>query len=86
MFIVKTGSAESFVLCLVASAVLTSISKAQLPSEVPVFEITPASSTIQFNVEASVAIKVTFRQMGRHVDIHIHRCDDRCSGHQDSGR
>jgi polyisoprenoid-binding protein YceI len=60
MFIAKTGSAESFFLCLVASAALTSISKAKSPSEVPVFEITPASSTIQFNVEASVAIKGTF--------------------------
>jgi polyisoprenoid-binding protein YceI len=41
----------------VASAVL---SQAQSPSEVPVFEITPVSSTISFAVEASVAIKGTF--------------------------
>ena len=60
MFIVKIVSARSFALCLLASAVLTSISQAQAPSEVPVFEIMPLSSTIQFDVEASVAIKGTF--------------------------
>lgn len=60
MFIVKIVSVRSFVLCLVASAVLASINQAQTPSEVPVFEITPVSSTIQFDVEASVAIKGTF--------------------------
>ena len=60
MFIVKIVSVRSLVRCLVASAVLTSISQAQAPAEVPVFEITPASSTIQFNVEASVVIKGTF--------------------------
>jgi polyisoprenoid-binding protein YceI len=48
------------VLCLVASAVLPSVSQAQAPSGVPVFEITPVSSTIRFDVEASVAIKGTF--------------------------
>jgi polyisoprenoid-binding protein YceI len=53
-------SLQSFALCLVASAVLASISQAQAPSEVPVFEITPVSSTIAFDVEASVAIKGTF--------------------------
>jgi polyisoprenoid-binding protein YceI len=42
------------------SAVLLAISQAQSPSEVPVFEITPISSTIKFDVEASVAIKGTF--------------------------
>ena len=60
MFIVKIVSVRSFVLCLVASAMLPSINQAQTPSEVPVFEITPVSSTIEFDVEASVAIKGTF--------------------------
>jgi len=60
VFIVKIVSLRSFVLCLVASALLASISQAQAPSEIPVFEIIPVSSTIQFDVEASVAIKGTF--------------------------
>jgi len=60
MFIVKIVAVRSFVLSLVASAVLASISQAQASSEVPVFEITPVSSSIQFDVEASVAIKGTF--------------------------
>jgi polyisoprenoid-binding protein YceI len=50
----------AFVLALVPSAVLPSISQAQSPSEVPVFEITPVSSTISFDVEASVDIKGKF--------------------------
>lgn len=62
MFIVKKVSPRLFVLCLVASAVLASKSQAQAASEVPVFEITPVSSTIQFDVEASVAIKGTFNK------------------------
>ena len=62
MFIVKIVSLRSFVLCLVASALLASISQAQAPSEIPVFEIIPVSSTIQFDVEASVAIKGTFEK------------------------
>jgi len=43
--------------CLLASAVLPSVSRAQ---EVPVFAITPVESSIKFDVEASVAIKGTF--------------------------
>ena len=62
MFIVKIIPARSLVLGLLASAVVASISQAQTASEVPVFEITPASSTIQFDVEASVAIKGTFNK------------------------
>jgi polyisoprenoid-binding protein YceI len=60
MFIVKIVAVRSFVLSFVASAVLASISQAQASSEVPVFEITPVSSSIKFDVEASVAIKGTF--------------------------
>ena len=44
------------VMCLLASAVLPSASRAQAP----VFEITPVESSIKFNVEASVAIKGSF--------------------------
>jgi len=57
MFIVKIVM-RCFVTCLVVSAVLASTSQAQAPSAVPVFEITPVSSTIQFDEEASVAIRV----------------------------
>lgn len=45
------------VLCVLASALLPSVSLAQ---EVPVFAITPVESTIKFNVDASVTIKGTF--------------------------
>ena len=44
------------ILCLLASTVLPSVSRAQAP----VFEITPVESAIKFDVEASVAIKGTF--------------------------
>jgi polyisoprenoid-binding protein YceI len=44
-------------LCLLASAVLPSVSQAQ---EAPVFVITPAGSSVAFNVKASVAIQGTF--------------------------
>jgi polyisoprenoid-binding protein YceI len=44
-------------LCLLASTLLPSLSRAQ---DVPVFAITPAESSIKFDVEASVAIKGTF--------------------------
>jgi polyisoprenoid-binding protein YceI len=49
-----------FVVGLLAFVVTCSLSQAQSPSVVPVFEITPVSSTIKFDVEASVAIKGTF--------------------------
>jgi polyisoprenoid-binding protein YceI len=44
------------ILCLLASAVLPPLSRAQAP----VFEVTPVSSSIKFNVQASVAIAGTF--------------------------
>jgi polyisoprenoid-binding protein YceI len=44
-------------LCLLASVLIPSLTLAQ---EVPVFAITPAESSIKFDVEASVAIKGTF--------------------------
>ena len=45
------------VLCLLASAVLPSVSRAQVA---PVFSITPANSSIKFFVKASVTIAGTF--------------------------
>ncbi|HET6176422.1 MAG TPA: YceI family protein [Candidatus Sulfotelmatobacter sp.] len=60
MFIFRRASVRLAVVCFLASAVLPSLSQDPAPSEVPVFEITPVSSTIQFDVEASVAIKGTF--------------------------
>jgi polyisoprenoid-binding protein YceI len=47
------------VLCLLASAVLPSVSRAQ---QAPVFTITQAESSIAFSVKASVAIQGTFDQ------------------------
>ena len=44
------------VLCLLASAVLPSVSRAQAP----VFAITPGESTVKFFVKASVALEGTF--------------------------
>jgi len=46
-----------FAVCLLASAFLPSLSRAQ---DVPVFVIAPVQSSIKFDVEASVAIKGTF--------------------------
>ena len=46
------------ILCLVVSAVLTPLSRAQAP----VFEITPVESSIKFYVKASVALEGTFEK------------------------
>jgi len=48
------------ILCLLASAVFPSVTRAQSPAAVPVFEITNADSSIKFSVKASVAIAGTF--------------------------
>lgn len=48
------------VLCFLASAVLSSVSRAQAPAEIPVIEITKEGSSIKFHVKASVAIDGTF--------------------------
>jgi polyisoprenoid-binding protein YceI len=52
----QEGSMRLVFFCLVASALLPSVSRAQAP----VFEITPIESKIKFDVKASVAIKGTF--------------------------
>ncbi len=44
------------ILCLLASALFPSLSRAQAP----VFEVTPVQSSVKFDVEASVAIKGVF--------------------------
>jgi polyisoprenoid-binding protein YceI len=48
-----------FALCILASALLPSVSRAQ---EAPVFAISQTGSSIAFNVKASVAIQGTFDQ------------------------
>jgi polyisoprenoid-binding protein YceI len=53
----KLPTMRLLALCLLASTLLPSLSRAQ---DVPVFAITPAESSIKFDVEASVAIKGTF--------------------------
>jgi len=47
-------------ICILASVLLSCVSRGQTAGGVPVFEITPAESSIKFDVEASVAIKGTF--------------------------
>src|ERR1700722_1578871 len=50
--------AHAALVCLVACAVFPSVSRAQAP----VFEITPVESSVQFEVDSSVAIKGTFNK------------------------
>jgi polyisoprenoid-binding protein YceI len=54
------GRMQLAVLCLLASAVFPSISRAQASAGVPGFEITKQDSSIKFSVKASVAIAGTF--------------------------
>src|ERR1700745_2141260 len=49
---------RSTFLCLLAFAVLPSVSRAQ--AQAPIFEITPVESSVKFDVEASVAIRGVF--------------------------
>jgi len=55
----REGSMRLTVLCLLAFAVLPPASRAQ---DVPVSEVTPLESTINFGVEASVPIQGTFKK------------------------
>jgi polyisoprenoid-binding protein YceI len=50
------------ILCLAAFGLLTTSAGAQAPAAVPVFQITPGESKIQFHVNASVTIEGTFDQ------------------------
>ncbi len=50
--------AHAALICLMACAVFPSVSRAQGP----VFEITPVESSVQFEVDSSVAIKGTFNK------------------------
>ena len=56
MFVFWGDSMRLTVLCLLASSVFPSVSRAQ----VPVFVITPEESSIKFSVKASVALEGTF--------------------------
>jgi polyisoprenoid-binding protein YceI len=56
MFLFRRDSMRFTVLCLIASAVLPSVNRAQ----VPVFVITQEDSSIKFSVKASVAIAGSF--------------------------
>jgi len=49
-------------LFLLASILFPTVTRAQAPTGVPVFEITPIESKIKFDVEASVAIEGTFQK------------------------
>ena len=46
--------------CFLAFALLPSVNRAQAPTGVPTFEVTPLDSTVKFDVEASVAITGKF--------------------------
>jgi polyisoprenoid-binding protein YceI len=48
------------IFCLVASAVLPSLSRAQTPAGVPVFAFSKDESSMSFSVEASVALEGKF--------------------------
>jgi polyisoprenoid-binding protein YceI len=48
------------IFCLLASALFSSVTRAQGPAGVPVFKITRAESTIKFGVKASVALEGIF--------------------------
>ncbi|MGH9709994.1 MAG: hypothetical protein ACRD37_05575, partial [Candidatus Acidiferrales bacterium] len=48
------------IFCLLASALLSSVTRAQSPAGIPVFKITPVESAIQFSVKASVPVNGTF--------------------------
>jgi polyisoprenoid-binding protein YceI len=48
------------ILCLLASAVFPSVSRAQAPAGVPIFKIIHENSSVKFHVNASVALDGTF--------------------------
>jgi hypothetical protein len=56
----KLRAVRLTIACLVVSALFPSLTKAQAPAGVPVFEITPVESSVKFDVKASVAIKGVF--------------------------
>ena len=49
-------------------------------AQVPVFEVTPVESTINFDVEASVAIKGGVPQVGFEVHLYLYRRITMCLG------
>jgi polyisoprenoid-binding protein YceI len=58
LFPFKEGVVRLTIVCLLVSAVLPTVSRAQAP----VFEIVPVESSIKFDVESSVAIKGAFEK------------------------
>jgi polyisoprenoid-binding protein YceI len=50
--------------CLLAAVFFSPVTSAQVPSEVPGFEVTPISSSIKFDVKASVNIRGQFDKWG----------------------
>jgi len=48
------------IICSLALILFATIARAQSPSGIPVFNITPGESKIKFDVEASVAIEGSF--------------------------
>jgi hypothetical protein len=46
--------------CILVLVMFSSVSRAQTGEGVPVFKVTPAESSVKFDVEASVAIKGKF--------------------------
>ena len=50
------------IFCLVASAVLPSLSRAQTPADVPAIKISKDESSMKFSVQASVALEGKFDQ------------------------
>jgi len=57
---VKAGFMQRTIICSLAFILFATITRAQSPSGVPVFKITPIDSQIKFDVEASVDIKGSF--------------------------
>ena len=58
----KNLSSHVVLLCVCGLALLLPRSRAQTPTEVPVFKVTPVKSTIKFAVKASVPIEGTFEK------------------------
>ena len=61
-FAKHTVGVQVVIACLAACSLWTTPAGAQAPAAVPVFQMTPGESAIQFAVQASVAIEGTFDQ------------------------
>jgi hypothetical protein len=72
------------IFCLVASAVLPSMSRAQTPADVPVFAFSKEESSMKFSVKASVDLEGKFNKWDASM-IFTSGCHGSRFGHQDSG-